>query len=336
MYARPRHEPVHLCAGGRGLNEDRNFESFTNAMLLLFQVLTGDAWSGLMADAMLDEGSGKCAGETCGSWVAVPYFISFQVLGSFVFLNLVVAVILENFTSLGQVNPDLVSTNDIEEFKEMWGWYDPDADGMIPAKKLPDLVLALPPPLGIKGTKEGTSASKAFRFCLSLGLTQKDGEVGFKQVLDALINKNYKKKEVDVSAGGESPPAVREVLLMRQKTLGAIDISKVTPGGLNAPLTDRRFEMSRILAEELLRMFIPEEAAGLAREPAPAPVQPGRRRRAAAKGRQGGHRHASGRQGGQGPSRPPSPRAARAAASQRGARAVSRRDAAAHDAAVGE
>ena len=68
--------------------------------------------------------------------------------------------------------------------------------------------------------------------------------------------KAVKKKEVDVSAGGESPPAVREVLLMRQKTLGAIDISKVTPGGLNAPLTDRRFEMSRILAEELLRMFI--------------------------------------------------------------------------------
>jgi hypothetical protein len=174
-------------------------------------------------------------------------------------LNLVVAVILENFTSLGNVNPDLVSTNDIEEFKEQWGYYDPDADGMIPAKMLPELILSLTPPLGIKGTKDGTTPSKAFRFCLSLGLTQKNGEVGFKQVLDALIQKNYSAKKVQVAGGGaltESPPAVREVLMMRQKTIGSLDISKVTPAGLNAPLTERRFEMSRILAEELLRMFI--------------------------------------------------------------------------------
>ena len=42
-----------------------------------------------------------------------------QILGSFVFLNLVVAVILENFSSLGNLNPDLVSAADIEIFKEV-------------------------------------------------------------------------------------------------------------------------------------------------------------------------------------------------------------------------
>ena len=44
-----------------------------------------------------------------------------QILGSFVFLNLVVAVILENFSSLGNLNPDLVSAADIEIFKEVQG-----------------------------------------------------------------------------------------------------------------------------------------------------------------------------------------------------------------------
>jgi hypothetical protein len=264
---------TYVQPGGDLDDGSRNFVTFGNACLLLFQCLTGDGWSAIMDDAMISEERGcdpapeDGSPSDCGSWIALPYFISYCVIGTFVMLNLVVAVILENFTSLGNVNPDLVSTNDIEEFKEMWGWYDPDADGMIPAKKLPDLVLSLSPPLGIKGTKEGTSPSKAFRFCLSLGLTQKEGEVGFKQVLDALINKNYKNRKVDVATGGESPPAVREVLMLRQKTINAIDISKVTPGGLNAPLTDRRFEMSRILAEELLRMFIRRKREAWAANP---------------------------------------------------------------------
>jgi len=49
---------------------------------------------------------------------------------------------------------------------------------------------------------------------------------------------------------------VKEMLLTRQRTLGTMDLSQVTAKGLEAPLTERRFEMSRILAEELLRMFI--------------------------------------------------------------------------------
>ena len=65
---------------------------------------------------------------------AIPYFISCQILGSFVFLNLVVAIILENFTSLGKENPKLVTGNDVERFKEVWAEFDPDADNYIPAR----------------------------------------------------------------------------------------------------------------------------------------------------------------------------------------------------------
>ena len=124
-------------APGDDLNEDRNFVTFTNACLLLFQCLTGDGWSAIMDDAMVDEERGcdpDAVPTDCGSTIAIPYFISFTVIGSFVMLNLVVAVILENFTALGNVNQELVSTNDITEFKEQWGMYDPDADGKIPAR----------------------------------------------------------------------------------------------------------------------------------------------------------------------------------------------------------
>lgn len=63
-----------------------------------------------MADAMVEESSGLCSQRDgdCGSWMAIPYFISFLLIGSFVFLNLVVAVILQNFSSIGSQDPALV------------------------------------------------------------------------------------------------------------------------------------------------------------------------------------------------------------------------------------
>jgi len=227
---------------GEALNETRNFETFTNAFLLLFQCLTADSWSAIMADAMVGEERGcelvpeDGSPSDCGSQLSLPFFISFMVIGSFVMLNLVVAVILENFTSLGNVRTDLVSPDDITDFKEAWSTYDPDADGKIPAKKLPELILSLPPPLGLQGTADGTTHGKALSFCLSLGLTQVDGEVEFKKVLESLMKVNYHAKAAD-SVGDE--------------------LKAPNGGGINPyPLTPRRFEMSRILAEEQLAMFI--------------------------------------------------------------------------------
>ena len=92
------------------LDESRNFSTFGNAVLLLLQCITGDGWSGLMGDCLVQPPFCDRDAGDCGSWLAVPYFVSFQVIGSFVLLNLLVAVILENFTSLGDVNHDLVSS----------------------------------------------------------------------------------------------------------------------------------------------------------------------------------------------------------------------------------
>ena len=94
----------------------RNFDFFSNAVMLIFQCLTGDGWSSLMYEALRD--------EVHGSTLAIPYFVSFQLLGSYVILNLVVAVILENFTSLGNGNNDLVGGRDVEIFQEKWSEFE--------------------------------------------------------------------------------------------------------------------------------------------------------------------------------------------------------------------
>eukprot|EP00966_Prymnesium_polylepis_P262946 6073661-Prymnesium_polylepis.1 len=81
-----------FLAWGENYTDERNFGNVGSATLLLFQCITGDGWAGLMMDAM--------------------------VIACFVALNLIVAVILENFTYLGSQNPDLVTQHDIHLFKE--------------------------------------------------------------------------------------------------------------------------------------------------------------------------------------------------------------------------
>ena len=148
-----------------------------------------------LGDAMVDASSGKCSEEAgnCGSPAALPYFVSFQVVGVFVFLNLIVAIILENFSALGSQNPDVVSAADIETFKDIWVEFDPDADNYIPSKDLPRLVLALPPPMGLNGVGDEQDARK---LCTELqNLNQKGGQISFQDTLTALTRHSYFNKK---------------------------------------------------------------------------------------------------------------------------------------------
>ena len=74
---------------GEDMNEERNFVTFGNACLLLFQCLTGDGWSAIMDDAMINEerGCDPTPGDggpsDCGSPLAMPFFISFTIFSFF-------------------------------------------------------------------------------------------------------------------------------------------------------------------------------------------------------------------------------------------------------------
>ena len=163
-----------MAHGDALLTDDRNFNNFGSALLLLFQVLTGDDWAAIMSDCRASPESSSCtvAEGNCGTAAAIPYFVSFQVLGSFVMLNLVVAVILENFTTLGNVNPNLISSNDIANFKEAWAEIDPDANGLAPISDLVNVLNTLPPPMGFQGKGGAWNKAKVKRYIDSLKLTE--------------------------------------------------------------------------------------------------------------------------------------------------------------------
>ncbi|XP_034737220.1 voltage-dependent T-type calcium channel subunit alpha-1I-like isoform X1 [Etheostoma cragini] len=78
-----------------GLHQYANFKHFGMALLTLYEVCTGDNWSGIMADTLRgcrpdDEG---CSNYLY--WVSPLFFSSFVVMAQFVLVNLVVAAIMQ-------------------------------------------------------------------------------------------------------------------------------------------------------------------------------------------------------------------------------------------------
>ena len=77
---------MELFAGvmwGSYLNADAHFCSFPRAVLTMFRCATGEDWNGLMHDLMVSPELGCDPHKNnCGTWLAIPYFISFQVIGS--------------------------------------------------------------------------------------------------------------------------------------------------------------------------------------------------------------------------------------------------------------
>ena len=152
---------------GEALNDFANFRTFGSTFLLLFQVLTGDGWHAIMLDTMVDEAHGcdpqpaDGSPSDCGSWLALPYFISFTLVGAFVLLNLALAVVLEEFLSLWQRRteserrarsglPEMIDADDVTEFQEGWAMFDPDATGFMRREELPKLFVTLRYPLGTR------------------------------------------------------------------------------------------------------------------------------------------------------------------------------------------
>eukprot|EP00049_Salpingoeca_infusionum_P016336 m.332650 g.332650 ORF g.332650 m.332650 type:complete len:1757 (-) comp16061_c1_seq5:1063-6333(-) len=86
----------------QGLSHYANFENVGLAMLLLFQVATGDNWSAVLQDILREPplcnaSATECTANCCSNkLVASLYFVIFVVLAQFILLNVVVAVLMKN------------------------------------------------------------------------------------------------------------------------------------------------------------------------------------------------------------------------------------------------
>uniref|UniRef100_A0A3P9K885 Voltage-dependent N-type calcium channel subunit alpha n=1 Tax=Oryzias latipes TaxID=8090 RepID=A0A3P9K885_ORYLA len=133
------------------INHHNNFQTFFQALTLLFRSATGEAWHEIMLACLSNRPCDKLSGTTekeCGSDFAYFYFVSFIFLCSFLMLNLFVAVIMDNFEYLTR-DASILGPHHLDEFIRVWAEYDPAACGRICYRDMYKLLRFISPPLGL-------------------------------------------------------------------------------------------------------------------------------------------------------------------------------------------
>ena len=110
---------------------------------MLFRIVTGEDWNQIMHDCMVEPPSCTVARPPdyrtdCGNFtVALVFFCSFYVIITYIVLNLLVAIIMENFSLFYSNEEDaLLSYADIRNFQNTWNVVDKNQRGVIPVRKV--------------------------------------------------------------------------------------------------------------------------------------------------------------------------------------------------------
>ncbi|XP_062975001.1 voltage-dependent L-type calcium channel subunit alpha-1F [Elgaria multicarinata webbii] len=203
------------------INRNNNFQTFPQAVLLLFRCATGEAWQEIMLASLpgkrCDPESDYEPGEefTCGSNFAIVYFISFFMLCAFLIINLFVAVIMDNFDYLTR-DWSILGPHHLDEFKRIWSEYDPAAKGRIKHLDVVTLLRRIQPPLGFGKLCPHRVACKRL-VAMNMPLNA-DGTVTFNATLFALVRTSLKiKTEGDLDVANKELRAVIKKIWKRTK-----------------------------------------------------------------------------------------------------------------------
>ncbi|KAL5275640.1 cac family protein [Megaselia abdita] len=181
---------IELSTPELSITRHNNFQSFVQALMLLFRCATGEAWPNIMlaclkgrpCDSRAEKGD-----ETCGSTLAYAYFVSFIFFCSFLMLNLFVAVIMDNFDYLTR-DSSILGAHHLDEFVRIWAEYDPNATGRIHYTEMYDMLKNMDPPLGF-GNK--CPNRLAYKRLIRMNMPMDDDmRVNFTTTLFALIREN--------------------------------------------------------------------------------------------------------------------------------------------------
>nr|XP_027195093.1 sodium leak channel non-selective protein-like isoform X2 [Dermatophagoides pteronyssinus] len=128
---------------GENISRHANFRTAITGVITLFRIVTGEDWNKIMHDAMLSPPFCTPSGDNfwttdCGNYYAsLAFFCSFYVCITYIVLNLLVAIIMENFSLFYSNEEDaLLSYADIRNFQNTWNLVDIQQRGMIPVSRV--------------------------------------------------------------------------------------------------------------------------------------------------------------------------------------------------------
>ncbi|XP_062569236.1 sodium leak channel NALCN-like, partial [Saccostrea cucullata] len=145
---------------GYNLGRQANFQTTPMAIALLFRIVTGEDWNKIMHDCMVAPpfctNVGNIWESDCGNGTAsIVYFFSFYIIITYIVLNLLVAIIMENFSLFYSNEEDaLLNYNDIRNFQNTWNIVDVNRKGSIPVRRVKFLLRLLKGRLEVDLEKE--------------------------------------------------------------------------------------------------------------------------------------------------------------------------------------
>jgi hypothetical protein len=147
------------------LHSHANFQSFAASFITLFRMCTGESFNAIMYDCMVQPPF--CDPETnCGFPEFAPlYFCSFFIIATFMLLNLLIAIILDNFGDTCELSNATINEDHIDLFKIEWAKQDDNADQWIKASGLKTLLMDLEYPMGLKNVPGVTHVESKDYIC---------------------------------------------------------------------------------------------------------------------------------------------------------------------------
>ncbi|XP_014896772.1 voltage-dependent L-type calcium channel subunit alpha-1D-like isoform X3 [Poecilia latipinna] len=248
---------------GTQINRNNNFQTFPQAVLMLFRCATGEAWQeimlGCLPGKLCDSESDYNPGEerTCGSNFAIIYFISFYMLCAFLIINLFVAVIMDNFDYLTR-DWSILGPHHLDEFKRIWSEYDPEAKGRIKHLDVVTLLRRIQPPLGFGKLCPHRVACKRL-VAMNMPLNS-DGTVMFNATLFALVRTALKiKTEGNLEQANEE---LRVVIKKIWKRTSMKLLDQIVPPAGDDEVTVGKF-YATFLIQDYFRKFKRRKEQGL-------------------------------------------------------------------------
>ncbi|XP_060129352.1 LOW QUALITY PROTEIN: sodium leak channel NALCN [Zootoca vivipara] len=175
---------------GENINRHANFSSAGKAITVLFRIVTGEDWNKIMHDCMVQPPFCTPDNRTywktdCGNYAgALMYFCSFYIIIAYIMLNLLVAIIVENFSLFYSTEEDqLLSYNDLRHFQIIWNMVDDKREGVIPTFRVKFLLRLLRGRLEVDLDKDKLLFK---HMCYEMERLHNGGDVTFHDVLSML------------------------------------------------------------------------------------------------------------------------------------------------------
>ncbi|XP_067248232.1 voltage-dependent L-type calcium channel subunit alpha-1C isoform X16 [Chanodichthys erythropterus] len=244
------------------INRNNNFQTFPQAVLLLFRCATGEAWQEIMLACSPNRPCEKGSevghtSEDCGSHFAIIYFVSFYMLCAFLIINLFVAVIMDNFDYLTR-DWSILGPHHLDEFKRIWAEYDPEAKGRIKHLDVVTLLRRIQPPLGFGKLCPHRVACKRL-VSMNMPLNS-DGTVMFNATLFALVRTALRiKTDGNLEQANEELRAIVKKIWKRT-SMKLLD--QVVPPAGDDEVTVGKF-YATFLIQEYFRKFKKRKEQGL-------------------------------------------------------------------------